>query len=291
MTDKVYICYDGDSAGQGATLRGLDILKGEGLDVFVMTMPEQLDPDELIRKYGAVAYKQEMDKALPLIDYKLSLLKKSYPINSPNEITRQGARRNYASKAVEVLKSVTEIERESYFQQISSDTGLTVDFLKGQAVDTRQPIEDKKNTVVEKQMNFTDELCAFCYIASCYVYQKPFAVMDELPNYADEQEVNNIFDYIKDCLASNKKPQPSLLFDLTDNNEQLVTKILDYNFSTTAVDSKYFEDCVKVVTKKQVKYKLNLLTEQYRTCIGVSEKLALVAQIKELTDQYNKLSR
>ena len=33
FADKVYICYDGDSAGQNATLRGLDILRENGLDV------------------------------------------------------------------------------------------------------------------------------------------------------------------------------------------------------------------------------------------------------------------
>lgn len=30
--DKMYLCYDGDSAGQAATLRGLDILSAEGID-------------------------------------------------------------------------------------------------------------------------------------------------------------------------------------------------------------------------------------------------------------------
>lgn len=44
LTKDVYICYDGDKAGQAATLRGLDILKKEGLNVRVMTMPDGMDP-------------------------------------------------------------------------------------------------------------------------------------------------------------------------------------------------------------------------------------------------------
>lgn len=40
FVDKVYICYDGDTAGKKATLRGLDILRSNGLEVFVMSMPE-----------------------------------------------------------------------------------------------------------------------------------------------------------------------------------------------------------------------------------------------------------
>ena len=42
---KVYISYDGDSAGQNATLRGLDILAKEGLDVRVIVIPDNMDPD------------------------------------------------------------------------------------------------------------------------------------------------------------------------------------------------------------------------------------------------------
>ena len=49
---RVYISYDGDSAGQNATLRGLDILSKEGLEVRVIVIPDGMDPDDYARKYG-----------------------------------------------------------------------------------------------------------------------------------------------------------------------------------------------------------------------------------------------
>lgn len=48
----VYICYDGDAAGQNATMRGLDILEAEGLQVRVIVLPEGQDPDDFIRQNG-----------------------------------------------------------------------------------------------------------------------------------------------------------------------------------------------------------------------------------------------
>ncbi|MFR6640408.1 MAG: DNA primase [Christensenellales bacterium] len=53
---NVYICYDGDSAGQTATMRGLDILQAAGLNVKVVSLPDELDPDDFIKARGAAAY-------------------------------------------------------------------------------------------------------------------------------------------------------------------------------------------------------------------------------------------
>ena len=49
---KVYLAYDGDSAGQHAILRGLEIFRNAGMDVRVLDFPDGLDPDEFIRRDG-----------------------------------------------------------------------------------------------------------------------------------------------------------------------------------------------------------------------------------------------
>ena len=48
--ERIYISYDGDGAGQKATLRGLDILSEAGLNVKVVQLPDGLDPDDVIKK-------------------------------------------------------------------------------------------------------------------------------------------------------------------------------------------------------------------------------------------------
>jgi DNA primase len=48
---EVFIAYDGDSAGQKATLRSLDILRDAGLNVKVIEFPDGLDPDDYARQF------------------------------------------------------------------------------------------------------------------------------------------------------------------------------------------------------------------------------------------------
>ena len=64
--DTVYIAYDGDAAGQNATVRGLDILSAEGLQVRVISFPDDLDPDEYVQIYGKTGFDRLKENALSL---------------------------------------------------------------------------------------------------------------------------------------------------------------------------------------------------------------------------------
>jgi DNA primase len=57
-TENVTVLYDGDPAGIKASLRGIEILLEEGLNVRVALFPDREDPDSFVRKVGAVAFKE-----------------------------------------------------------------------------------------------------------------------------------------------------------------------------------------------------------------------------------------
>jgi DNA primase len=44
LARRVYLCFDGDAAGEAATVRGMELAAGSGLDVRVVTLPPGLDP-------------------------------------------------------------------------------------------------------------------------------------------------------------------------------------------------------------------------------------------------------
>ena len=58
---NVLVSYDGDSAGQKATIRGLEILADEGLNVKVVSLPDGMDPDDVIKKQGKEKYQQLLE--------------------------------------------------------------------------------------------------------------------------------------------------------------------------------------------------------------------------------------
>lgn len=79
-THNVVMVYDADDAGQMATLRTLDIFIEEGMNVKVVSLPEGFDPDLFVRKNGIGNFKEKINQAENLFDYKLKILKSRYSI-------------------------------------------------------------------------------------------------------------------------------------------------------------------------------------------------------------------
>ena len=113
---QVYLGYDGDSAGQHAILRGLDILEQENVPARVLDFPDGLDPDEFIRRDGAEGF-----RLLPAISpaaYRLRRLKDQFDLSS------QDSRLAYARGAAEIVSAVDPLERDVLLSQLAVETGF-----------------------------------------------------------------------------------------------------------------------------------------------------------------------
>ena len=114
---QVYLGYDGDSAGQHAILRGLEILEREGVPARVLDFPDGLDPDEFIRRDGPEGFHR-----LPAIspaEYRLRRLREGFDLGS--EEGRQG----YARAAAQVIAPLDPVERDSQVKALSLATGYS----------------------------------------------------------------------------------------------------------------------------------------------------------------------
>ena len=61
FTKNITILYDGDEAGIKASLRGLDMILEEGLNVKIVLFPDGDDPDSYVQKYGSSAFKTHIE--------------------------------------------------------------------------------------------------------------------------------------------------------------------------------------------------------------------------------------
>ena len=55
-SNNVIICYDGDKAGRAASVKAINTFKNNGFNVHLVLLPDNMDPDEFIKKYGADEY-------------------------------------------------------------------------------------------------------------------------------------------------------------------------------------------------------------------------------------------
>jgi len=75
FTSNITVLYDGDSAGIHASLRGIDMLLEEGMNVKVVLLPEGEDPDSFARTHTAEELRQYIDvQEVDFIRFKTNLL-------------------------------------------------------------------------------------------------------------------------------------------------------------------------------------------------------------------------
>ncbi|MFN2363216.1 MAG: DNA primase [Halarsenatibacteraceae bacterium] len=123
--DKVYIAYDADTAGDKATLRGLEILRQAGLDVAIIELPEELDPDDYIKNNGSEAFINLETKAPDLIDYRLDLIMEKYQDQSAN------SRLKAAKAGVKFLATIKdELTQDAYAKVLAEKTEIGYEEIK-----------------------------------------------------------------------------------------------------------------------------------------------------------------
>ncbi|MBI3299318.1 MAG: DNA primase [Elusimicrobia bacterium] len=72
--DSVVIVFDPDAAGSSAAVKSAELLLEKGFSVAVATIPDGLDPDELLHQRGAAAFRSLLDAAVDLPEFKTRVL-------------------------------------------------------------------------------------------------------------------------------------------------------------------------------------------------------------------------
>lgn len=126
--ESVIICYDSDNAGLDAALRASSMLVDAGCYVRVATMPNGMDPDDYIKKYGAEKFKNDVIGAsLTLMAFKMQSLRKG------KNLQDEGERIRYIEDVIKEITTLENaVERDHYLRQLSSEFSISLDALKQQ---------------------------------------------------------------------------------------------------------------------------------------------------------------
>ncbi|NUK30901.1 DNA primase [Parageobacillus sp. VR-IP] len=126
--DTVIICYDGDASGIEATFRAAKLLADAGCHVKVATIPDGLDPDEYIKKYGAARFQRDIiDASSSLMTFKMMYFRRGKNLQNENDKIR------YIEEVLrEIGKLPNPIEWDYYLRQLADEFSLSLSALQEQ---------------------------------------------------------------------------------------------------------------------------------------------------------------
>ncbi len=288
--DKVVLCFDGDGAGQKATLRSIDTLVKSGLDVYVVKMPEKLDPDEYIQKYGKDSYLNLIANAKYWVEFLIYNYLENYDISKPNQKT------NYINTCLHIIKQLeSESEQSIYLNILKGIVNVPTEILRkdmevlDEAVISEDSVESKEEEILPSKENAYVKAVKF--VIASLLHSKSYAKLDDdiLDNLLNNDYIT-IYNYVKRCVNENKQPIVSTVFDMFDvENNFDIRDIVTYEFNKTCDNEQFYGDCVKTMVEYGLKHKQNELLKAINQCRDIDERKVLAQQLNSIIKKINSI--
>ncbi len=102
LSNNIILCFDGDEAGVKATIASGELFKSEGIEVKVISLPGEDDPDTYILKNGRDAFEALINNAIYYSDFKIKNLSRNRNFASSEE------KANYIHEVLEEASKIND---------------------------------------------------------------------------------------------------------------------------------------------------------------------------------------
>ena len=281
FSDRVLISYDGDFAGQKAAIRGLEILRDEGLDVKVVALPDGKDPDDVIKTYGKEGYERLLKDAMPLPDFKLNILKKTF------DITNADGKRKFVKNALKVIKECdSAAEREDLLKVVRDLSGITLESLKR---DLENTDVETRETATVPEITFTagdKTITASRYVLYSVIFDKNYSAEEDISELEFAlPEQRRIAEYLIDSAKNGEKPKFGdlyLVFGEDFKGELDAIAAIEAGDNFRIDGETYFYDCVRTLKNESLEKRLRMLNTRFQEETDIETRRELAKSINEI---------
>ncbi|MCC3864197.1 DNA primase [Terrisporobacter petrolearius] len=119
------ISYDSDDAGVKATLRAIDILRNQNINVKILNLKDCKDPDDFIRKYKKEGFLKAIENSVSHIVFQINILKRKFDFNKDEHLIK------FAKEAALIIKTLSSpVEKDYYIKYVSKEFNISLDAMK-----------------------------------------------------------------------------------------------------------------------------------------------------------------
>jgi len=147
LSTNVIMCFDGDNAGNKATLACAKELNEIGIYPKVIRLPDKMDPDEFLKKYGVEKFNSYLLNPKSLLDYRIDQYKSETNFSDSEDVSK------YIKNVVlELSQEEDSIIREITIKKLSDETNISVATINGMLKGKTKPKKEikKKITLLNK---------------------------------------------------------------------------------------------------------------------------------------------
>lgn len=282
MTDNIILCFDGDKAGEDATVSSLKMLEDNGITPRIIRLPEDLDPDEYILKYGSDSFKYQIENTITPIEFKMQILKSNKNLTDLTDISK------YIDEAIsELVKVEDPILVELTLKKLSTNYNINYDTLKNKY---NNYLQNKKEVVKYRELVKKKEKLSQVEIAEyhlIYYMLNDYKVIKEVEGkviYFPDDLIRYLYNEIASFYNKyNIINISSFISYISKNNELLSTlnKVIGY-INKEEYTMEEISDYIKVVNNYLKKDRIKTLESDLRKEFDPIKKAEILNKIMEI---------
>jgi DNA primase len=280
-THNVIMVYDGDDAGQLATLRSLDIFLEEDMTVKVVGLPSGFDPDLYVRTYGIDKLNSLIAHSQNLFDYKLAILKSMYDSRTPegklkivsgmletiNKFTHPVSRATY----IKILSEELDIKEEALLLELKKIKEKASNLMSSSVVQT-----NKKNIDIHP----TEKLLIRLMLQEEEVIKKLMQLIS--PADFQDEKTSQIVSVLFDLVSQGKPVMVNNLLNYFHQDE-IMPLLCELSFSPEISPEdmeRVIDDCIRRLKERRIKRERENLHREIKLAqrMGDTERLNFLIQ-------------
>ena len=143
LSKNIILCFDGDDAGLKATKSAINEFQKFGINPKIVRLPDGLDPDDYIRKFGKDKFLEQLKNAYNVMEFKELLLKKNINFNNTEDIN------NYITEMIKEINNIDdEILRELTINKLVEETKINKDLILKKI----NPLNKKEEIIIKPKI-------------------------------------------------------------------------------------------------------------------------------------------
>lgn len=276
LSMNVIMCFDGDNAGNKATMLCAKELNEVGIVPKVIRLPDNLDPDEFIKKYGVDKFNNYLNNPKSLLDYKIDEFKRETNFNDSIEVS------NYIKNVIEILSFEPDpVIKELVVRKVSDETGISIATINGMLKGKTTVKKKKEKKIVSLNKYEKSERRLIYYMIrypeviriyeknKCYFPTKEFRLLvSELIYYHNNHNSLVIADFIS--YLSDKK-------ELLDAFNIIDVMELSENYTYEEI-----MDYINILDKYSIEMQIKKLTNKFKSETDEIKKIEIFKEISKL---------
>lgn len=279
---EVYLCLDGDFAGQKATVRDIEILRNIGVVPKIVVIPDNMDPDEYVDKFGKDKFDALLQDAVSAFDFTVSFYKHDLDINRRDDFIE------FIRRVSGLIKTIpSKVEQSIYVEDISKkyniDKNLLMEELsKNNEVFVANAYDVKSYTIPKASNKFIKILISYI------ITDKVFAVEAEKLNVLDYINNQSYADLIERIFKEYEKKEKIDVDEFTKsliNENELGENLVKSMLSHVEIKEptiNYFYDVVDGIKREYISDKKDVLNKKIESATNDKDFDLVVELLKEL---------